>query len=193
MAKKPTRKMPADVKRTLSDRRTQKQTARRAQAVEVMDESLETVHVRLPDYIDAERFKAHLSPGDDAVGYYGLKGDMDALLTHGIEAIAQGAWGHSQAFGSLGFMAAKAPDGIDNVLVFGPFTTGAQGGFTAHIRTHKRRWRGDFLLRRNQTQILWLDKQTVTQHQGALQHVFQFAHIARPVVDNQGIACGLGQ
>lgn len=60
MAKKPTRKMPADVKRTLSDRRTQKQTARRAQAVEVMDESLETVHVRLPDYIDAERFKAHL-------------------------------------------------------------------------------------------------------------------------------------
>lgn len=60
MAKKPTRKMPADVKRTLSDRRTRKQTARRAQAVEVMDESLETVHVRLPDYIDAERFKAHL-------------------------------------------------------------------------------------------------------------------------------------
>src|SRR5690606_28571990 len=117
---------------------------------------------------------------------------LDALLTHGIEAVTQRARGHAKAGGGLGLVPVGLANGVDHMLVLGPLAAGTQGRLAAF---GKRHWWLLLLLfshrRYSQPQILRLDEQAVAQHQCTLHGVFQLAGIARPVVLQQ-CATGLG-
>src|SRR5690606_4323311 len=63
-----------------------------------------------------------------------LDGNLHALLTHGVKAVAQCARGHAEAFGGLGLVPAETADGVDHMLVLGPFAARAQGGLAAFER-----------------------------------------------------------
>src|SRR5690554_4248198 len=53
---------------------------------------------------------------------------LDALLAHGIEAVAQCARSHAKAGCGLGLVAVEPADGVDHVLVLGPLSAGTQRG-----------------------------------------------------------------
>src|SRR5690606_6012090 len=117
---------------------------------------------------------------------------LDALLAHGIKAVAQRARGHAQAGGSLGLVPVELANGVDHMLVLGPLAAGALGG----LATLSQQRRGLLLRlfghrRDGQPEILRLDKQPVTHHQGTLYGVFQLAGVARPIVLQQR-AAGFG-
>src|SRR5690606_14077047 len=63
---------------------------------------------------------------------------LDALLAHGVEAVAQRARGHAQALRGAGLVAAAAADGVDHVLVLGPLAGGAQRRLAAAGRTQRQ-------------------------------------------------------
>lgn len=80
--KKPTRKMPADVKRTLGDRRTKKQEAKRRAkapappaAPQPLEVELDAIHVRLPDFINAEKLAERLNSPEGLAEFVAFLGN----------------------------------------------------------------------------------------------------------------------
>src|SRR5690606_31037993 len=91
----------------------------------------------------------------------GLSSDRQlyALLTHGIEAVAQRARGHAQALGGARLVSATTADGVYHMLVFGPLAGGAQRRLAAADQAQRLRRRRRGRRHVGQAEVARLDEQ----------------------------------